>query len=98
MLKGRIYLDTLENYKKIDEKNGRPYIDVKQFDLNQPTPYGATSKMLIDTYDHATRTKQENEPVICWLAPLKSQQQSQQQIPSTSASAPQEDIDDILPF
>ena len=98
MLKGRIYLDTLENYKKIDEKNGRPYIDVKQFDLNQPTPYGATSKILIDTYDHATRTKQENEPVICWLAPLKSQQQSQQPMPSTSASAPQVDIDDILPF
>jgi hypothetical protein len=95
MLKGRIYLDTLENYKKIDEKNGRAYIDVKQFELNQPTPYGATAKMLIDTYDHTTRTKQENEPVICWLAPPKSQQQSQQPMPS--APAMQADVDG-LPF
>lgn len=98
MLKGRIYLDTLESYKKIDEKNGRPYIDVKQFELTQPTPYGATSKMLIDTYDHTTRTKQENEPVICWLAPLKSNQQPQmQQQPMPSAPAMQADIDG-LPF
>lgn len=63
-LKGRMYLDTLANHKRVDDK-GREYVQVKLVELNQASQYGSTHALIVDTWKDGKR--EEKEPTASWL-------------------------------
>jgi hypothetical protein len=88
-LKGRLYLDALENYKRKDDK-GREYVQVKLMQLNEPSQYGSTHIVIVDTWNNGKR--EEKEPTACWLEPIfKNAQSAPTQATPPPAVLPKED-------
>lgn len=91
-LKGRMYLDTLTNYKRVDDK-GREYVNVKLIELNQVSQYGSTHVLIVDTWKDGKR--EEKEPTASWLEPMFKDAQPQQQASATEPTTAS--INDFLP-
>lgn len=95
-LKGRMYLDTLTNYKRVDDK-GREYVQVKLVELNQPSQYGSTHVLIVDTWKDGKR--EDKEPTASWLEPMFKQQAQQAQpvASGSSMSTGSTMVNDFLP-